>query len=50
MRAVFGMATVSMNKLLVLLDFASLDVFEDIDVAFVGGYKEVAVVDENKDV
>ena len=50
MRAVFGMATVSMNKLLVLLDFASLNVFKDINVAFVSGYKEVAVVNENKDV
>ena len=50
MRAVFGMAAVSMNQLLVLLDFASLNVFKDINVAFVGGYKEVAVVNENKDV
>lgn len=50
MRAVLGMTTVGVNQLLLHFDATRLHILEDIDVAFVGRDKEIAVFDEDEDV
>ena len=44
------MATVGVNQLLLLLDFSSLHVLEDMNVALIGRDEEVAILDEYKHV
>ena len=50
MSALLRVATVGVNQLLLLLDLARLDVLVDVDVAFIGRYQEVTILDEDEDV
>ena len=47
---VLVMTTISMYQSLVLLRFSTLDVLENIDIAFICGNKEVTVIDENENI